>query len=94
MAITTNVERMLKRVLSGKGNVLLCGTCMDARGLGWTGGSIHPPKAQFLICLKGHLEVTASDGDKRAAAPWTNLQTRQWNLTKSLYSSIHRGAHR
>lgn len=28
-----NVERMLKRVLSGKGNVLLCGTCMDARGL-------------------------------------------------------------
>jgi uncharacterized protein involved in oxidation of intracellular sulfur len=29
-----NVERMLKRVLSGKGRVLLCGTCMDARGLG------------------------------------------------------------
>ena len=28
---------MLKRVLSGKGNVLLCGTCMDARGLGDTG---------------------------------------------------------
>jgi uncharacterized protein involved in oxidation of intracellular sulfur len=28
-----NVERMLKRVLVGKGNVLLCGTCMDARGL-------------------------------------------------------------
>jgi uncharacterized protein involved in oxidation of intracellular sulfur len=28
-----NVERMLKRVLAGKGNVLLCGTCMDARGL-------------------------------------------------------------
>ncbi|WP_298747744.1 DsrE family protein [uncultured Brevundimonas sp.] len=28
-----NVERMLKRVLSGNGNVLLCGTCMDARGL-------------------------------------------------------------
>ena len=27
------VERMLKRVLSGKGMVLLCGTCMDARGL-------------------------------------------------------------
>jgi uncharacterized protein involved in oxidation of intracellular sulfur len=23
---------MLKRVLSGKGEVLLCGTCMDARG--------------------------------------------------------------
>lgn len=28
-----NVERMLKRVLTGKGQVLLCGTCMDARGL-------------------------------------------------------------
>jgi uncharacterized protein involved in oxidation of intracellular sulfur len=31
-----NVERMLKRVLSGKGKVLLCGTCMDARGIGDT----------------------------------------------------------
>lgn len=29
-----NVERMLKGVLGGKGQVLLCGTCMDARGLG------------------------------------------------------------
>jgi uncharacterized protein involved in oxidation of intracellular sulfur len=28
-----NVERMLKRVLGGNGKVLLCGTCMDARGL-------------------------------------------------------------
>ena len=28
-----NIERMLKRVLAGKGQVLLCGTCMDARGL-------------------------------------------------------------
>jgi uncharacterized protein involved in oxidation of intracellular sulfur len=28
-----NVERMLKRVLAGNGQVLLCGTCMDARGL-------------------------------------------------------------
>jgi uncharacterized protein involved in oxidation of intracellular sulfur len=28
-----NVERMLKRVLAGKGEVLLCGTCMDARGI-------------------------------------------------------------
>lgn len=28
-----NVERMLERVLAGKGDVLLCGTCMDARGL-------------------------------------------------------------
>jgi uncharacterized protein involved in oxidation of intracellular sulfur len=28
-----NIERMLKRILAGKGQVLLCGTCMDARGL-------------------------------------------------------------
>lgn len=28
-----NVERMLKRVLTGNGRVLLCGTCMDARGI-------------------------------------------------------------
>ena len=28
-----NVERMLRRVMAGKGEVLLCGTCMDARGL-------------------------------------------------------------
>jgi uncharacterized protein involved in oxidation of intracellular sulfur len=28
-----NVERMLKRVLAGKGKVLLCGTCLDARGM-------------------------------------------------------------
>lgn len=26
-------KRMLKRVLGSKGNVSLCGTCMDARGL-------------------------------------------------------------
>jgi len=29
-----NIERMLKRVLVSKGEVLLCGTCMDARGIG------------------------------------------------------------
>ena len=28
-----NIERMLQRVLAGHGRVLLCGTCMDARGL-------------------------------------------------------------
>lgn len=28
-----NIERMLKRVLAGNGTALLCGTCMDARGL-------------------------------------------------------------
>jgi len=28
-----NIGRMLKRVMLSKGRVLLCGTCMDARGL-------------------------------------------------------------
>lgn len=28
-----NIERMLRRLVLGKGTVLLCGTCMDARGL-------------------------------------------------------------
>lgn len=28
-----NVERMLRRVINGKGEVLLCGTCLDARGI-------------------------------------------------------------
>jgi uncharacterized protein involved in oxidation of intracellular sulfur len=28
-----DIERMLKRVLAGKGQVLLCSTCMEARGL-------------------------------------------------------------
>ncbi len=28
-----NIEHMLERLLAGNGKVLLCGTCMDARGL-------------------------------------------------------------
>ncbi len=32
-----NIERMLKRVLAAKGQILLCGTCMDARGLAAAG---------------------------------------------------------
>lgn len=28
-----NVERMLRGMVAGKGQILLCGTCMDARGL-------------------------------------------------------------
>ena len=28
-----NIERMLRRLLSAKATVLVCGTCMDARGL-------------------------------------------------------------
>jgi len=29
-----NVERMLKRIAGGRGQVLLCGTCLDARAIG------------------------------------------------------------
>jgi len=29
-----NIERMMKRIIAGKGIILLCGTCMDARGIG------------------------------------------------------------
>ena len=36
---------------------------------GWAGESICPPEHQFLICLKGHLEVTVSDGEKRTFGP-------------------------
>lgn len=28
-----NIERMLKRVAAGRGRVILCGICMDARGI-------------------------------------------------------------
>jgi uncharacterized protein involved in oxidation of intracellular sulfur len=31
-----NMERMLRRLLAAKGEILLCGTCMDARGLAET----------------------------------------------------------
>lgn len=31
-----NIEKMVRRVVSGGGRVLLCGTCMDARGIAET----------------------------------------------------------
>lgn len=42
-----NMERMLGRVLSAKGRVLLCGTCMDARGL--TQDEIMPGAARSTM---------------------------------------------
>ena len=36
---------------------------------GWVADSIHPPRKQFLICLKGQIEVTADDGEKRKFGP-------------------------
>jgi hypothetical protein len=36
---------------------------------GWTAEALTPPKKQFLICLKGHLDLTASDGKSRSFGP-------------------------
>lgn len=36
---------------------------------GWSADSIQVPKKQFLICVKGQLEVTASDGKTRTFGP-------------------------
>ena len=36
---------------------------------GWAADAIQVPKKQFLICLKGQLEVTASDGKSRSFGP-------------------------
>ena len=36
---------------------------------GWAADSIQVPKKQFLICLKGQLEVTASDGKTQTFGP-------------------------
>jgi len=36
---------------------------------GWAADSIKVPKKQFLICLNGHIEVTATDGKMRTFGP-------------------------
>jgi hypothetical protein len=36
---------------------------------GWDGENIHPPHQQFLLCLEGQREVTASDGERRTFGP-------------------------
>jgi hypothetical protein len=36
---------------------------------GWAADSITPPKKQFFIGVKGHLEITASDGKSRTFGP-------------------------
>ena len=36
---------------------------------GWAADSIKVPKMQFFICLKGHIEVTATDGKMRTFGP-------------------------
>jgi len=56
--------------------MMLVSHAFDADGLqfvrlrvGWDGKSICPPERQFLICLSGEIEVTASDGKKRRFGP-------------------------
>lgn len=36
---------------------------------GWTADAIKVPKKQFLLCIKGQLEITAGNGDKRSFGP-------------------------
>jgi len=36
---------------------------------GWAADAMAPPKKQFFLCLKGHLELTAGDGEKRSFGP-------------------------
>jgi hypothetical protein len=52
----------------------------DATGLqfvrlpgGWTGEALHPPSRQFVIGVDGHVEVTASNGEKRSIGPGSCL---------------------
>ena len=51
-----NVERMLKRVLGSKGTVFLCGTCMDARGIG-EGGHYRQSAADRRAAVAPHGEI-------------------------------------
>lgn len=54
-----NIERMLKRVLASKGDVLLCGTCMDARGLDDTGLMVGARRSTM-----DELAVATAEADK------------------------------
>jgi len=36
---------------------------------GWSADAIQVPKKQFVICLSGNIEVTATDGKTRGFAP-------------------------
>ncbi len=36
---------------------------------GWNGEGIHPPQHQFIVCVQGQIEITASDGEKRTFGP-------------------------
>jgi len=52
-----NIERMLRRVLAGNGRVLLCGSCMDARGM--TGDSLLEGAMRSSIDELAQMTITA-----------------------------------
>jgi len=54
-----NMERMLKRVIVGKGSMLLCGTCMDARGM-----TDDDAMAAARCSTRGELVATTVAADK------------------------------
>ena len=67
-----NLERMIRRVLSSKGRVLMCGTCMDARGLAdgdmmegrsdplWTNSPKRLPDCQIAATAHTHDAAVAT----------------------------------
>ena len=54
-----NMEHMPKRVIVGKGSVLLCGTCMDARGM-----TDDDAMAAARCSTRGELAATTVAADK------------------------------
>ena len=36
---------------------------------GWSADAIKVPKKQFVLCIKGQIEITAGDGSKRSFGP-------------------------
>jgi uncharacterized protein involved in oxidation of intracellular sulfur len=89
-----NVGRMLKRVLAGNGKVLLCGTCMDARGLddaalvaGARRSTMDELAAATSDADKGHgvliMDIVPQAGG-RALEAWAHLGRRNWPTAEHL----------
>jgi uncharacterized protein involved in oxidation of intracellular sulfur len=57
-----NVERVLRRVITSKGHVLLCGTCMDARGIIFARCD-RPSRPHAIGPITAADPVVAADGD-------------------------------
>jgi uncharacterized protein involved in oxidation of intracellular sulfur len=69
---------MLKRVLTGKGQVLLCGACMDARGL--TNAEVMPGAKRSTMDA---LAAAVLEADKVLVLPSADTGARH-GITDSL----------